>query len=642
MYQGHITPVTELEVQPPSYTSPPSKPEATEELLGLEEVPIGSTVECISELPANDIQSLDEKPIVDSKTIQRATKALFDAVEDSDIQRIKSQLELGACIDAVDDVGFAVLHYATDAGQLEIVKSLINRGCDINKRSEISGRPTALHLAVGKDQKMIAQVLINGGADVNSREETYGNTVLSECAKFGKHWGVEMLLEQSSLDVGAKNNLGRPAILIAAQNGRVGVVRTLLKHYPHPLPKDEKSGWTAVHLAVYNNESEVVKLILERRPDEPLDSLAGDTGSSTLHLATREGNLEIVQLLLDGGADIHAQEKGGFTALQLAATWNFLSIAQLLLERGATCKKALHYAAQYGHLEMADLLFSRGAELDAMAVMGTRGAKLEAVMGTPLMYAAENGQLEMVMSLLNRGANIHAVPPGRPYMTAIYLAAQEDRSAVVGFLIQRDADMNGPPGEQSPLHAAARSSCLETARLLIDHGADMRKRAGYGLTPLHYAAQFGSEQAIQLFLDRGVNFGIQDDYDRPPMLLAALGNQPKNVKFFLDLGTHPNVRCSQEGYTGLHIAAGDGFVVVMQTLIERGADVDSFTPAGRVTPLMMAAEKGHLAAVKLLLEKGADIDCVGIMVNGSASTALQLAERGRHLSVVRCIQKHMR
>ncbi|KAF4627052.1 hypothetical protein G7Y89_g11102 [Cudoniella acicularis] len=657
-------PVAELEIQPPSYASPPSKSQATEEQLGLEKVPTSSIVGSISELPTNDIQSSVEKPVLDPETIQRATKALFDAVEDSDLEGIKSQLDLGTSIDAVDDVGFAVLHYATDAGELEIVKYLINRDCDINKRCEITGRPTALHLAVGKDQRPIAQALINGGADINLREEREGNTVLCECAKLGKLWGVEMLLEQGSLDVGAKNNFDSPAIEIAAQIGRVEIVRTLLKHCPHPLPKDEK-GWTALNCAVNNGHLEVVKLILEQRPDEPLDSLAGINGSSTLHFATRKGNLEIVQLLLNAGADIHARERGwdGYTSLQLAASGNFLSTGQLLLERGATCKneskdtpsslevaagygfvematllldhevdigKSLHRAAQGGQLEMAELLFSRGAELEAMAPMGT-----------PLMYAAESGQLDMVKSLLNRGANIHAVLAGKPYATAIYLAAQGDRFAVVEFLIQRDADINGPPGDQSPLHAAARSSCLATVRLLIDQGADMRKRAGHGLTPLHYAAEFGSEQTIQLFLDKGVNFEIQDDYGRLPMFLAAQGNQPKNVKLFLDLGTHPNVADSDLGYTGLHIAAGDGFVEVMQTLIDGGADVDFPTPAGRVTPLMRAAENGHLTAVKLLLEKGADTNCVGIMTSGRESTALQLAERGRHLSVVRCIQRHI-
>ena len=85
-------------------------------------------------------------------------------------------------------------------------------------------------------------------------------------------------------------------------------------------------------------------------------------GLTSLHAAATKGHTEIAALLLDRGADVNAQYKGGF-ALYTAAVKGHTEIAALLLNRGAdvnaktnTGETSLHVAACEGHTEMAALL----------------------------------------------------------------------------------------------------------------------------------------------------------------------------------------------------------------------------------------------------------------------------------------------
>ncbi len=89
-----------------------------------------------------------------------------------------------------------------------------------------------------------------------------------------------------------------------------------------------------------------------------------------LHLAAECGHREIVELLLDRGADINARANYNRTALHLAAERGHREIVELLLDRGADInirtnynRTALHIAALWGNREIAELLLDRGADI---------------------------------------------------------------------------------------------------------------------------------------------------------------------------------------------------------------------------------------------------------------------------------------
>src|SRR6267143_273459 len=182
--------------------------------------------------------------------------------------------------------------------------------------------------------------------------------------------------------------------LDAIKKGNAARVGELLKQNPALIKASTKNGTTAVLLAVYARHPEIaesllatgiepnifeaaatgrvgrVRELLEKNPE--LVKAYSPDGWTALHL--NFGNLEIVRLLLDSGADINAVSKNGFSAtpLQGAAAFKAIDLAQLLIARGANvnCRgeeggSPLHEVAGNGQIELVKLLLANGANVNA-------------------------------------------------------------------------------------------------------------------------------------------------------------------------------------------------------------------------------------------------------------------------------------
>lgn len=139
-------------------------------------------------------------------------------------------------------------------------------------------------------------------------------------------------------------------------------------------------------------------------------------------------------------------------------------------------------------------------------------------------------------------------------------------------LLHEDADVlvARSPEDATALHFAAFFTQPETARLLVDHGADVHAvSATFGnVTPLHSAAAGGSAEIVHLLLDAGA-----------------------------DANTRQN-----GGFTALHAAAQSGDEAMARDLLAHGAEVDTATEDGR-TALAIAEEQGHDEVAALLRER---------------------------------------
>jgi ankyrin repeat protein len=110
------------------------------------------------------------------------------------------------------------------------------------------------------------------------------------------------------------------------------------------------------------------------------DSCTADDwyNNTPLILAAINGNVEVVRVLLDGGADVQRVSDKRYSALHQAAMNGHLEVCRLLLDRGAKVDAvggqykftALHEAAIHGHLSVAKLLVERGADVRVKDVYG--------------------------------------------------------------------------------------------------------------------------------------------------------------------------------------------------------------------------------------------------------------------------------
>ena len=238
--------------------------------------------------------------------------------------------------------------------------------------------------------------------------------------------------------------------------------------------------------------------------------------------ALRAGDLEMARALVGEGADVNAPQGDGATALHWAAHRNDLDAATLLIEAGADVNAAnalgatpLWLAAINGSAPMVERLLESGADPNVSLKMGE----------TPLMTASRSGDLETVERLLEYGADINTAEHERG-QTALMWAVAQQHADVARLLIANDADLHARTkvwyqlentagntntsgnfrmahGGSTPLLFAASSGDIETARALVDAGADVDDVAASGTSALVIAA--GSDTL------RGIRGEAQDE-----------------------------------------------------------------------------------------------------------------------------------
>ena len=323
-----------------------------------------------------------------------------------------------------------------------------------------------------------------------------------------------------------------------------------------------------------------------------------------LMVATEEGDIKMVQLLLDSGANILDVTKDEWTALQYAAEYGGAGVTQLLLDRDADCRArvggwtALHHAACGGQKDAAQLLLDRGVDIEMATKKGW----------TALHHAAREGKKEVVQLLLDRGADIEATTDDR--WTALYLAVHNGEKEVVQLLLDRGADIEAMMEDRwTALHLAVHNGEKEVVQLLLDRGADIEAvTSSDGDTALHIAAQFGKKEVAQLLLDRGANIEATADDRWTALHLAVHNGEKEVVQLLLDRGADIEA-VIDDGWTALHLAARYGGKEVVQLLLDRGAGIETVTD-DRWTALHLAARYKGKKVVQLLLDRGADINAV--------------------------------
>ena len=205
-----------------------------------------------------------------------------------------------------------------------------------------------------------------------------------------------------------------------------------------------------------------------------------------LQKAAWEGNTDVARKIISSGiVDVNSMTGTRETPLTLAAENGLKDMVQLLLDKGAEPNKPdqdgdtpLHTAAYLGYKDMVLLLLNRGADPN----MADRGGH------SPLHVAAREGYKDVVLLLLNRGADPNMEDRGGD--SPLYGAATEGHKDVVLLLLDKGADPNMADHGVSPLHGAAKKVHKDVVLLLLDSFIsqmlyfDFRHRQTYKLTDM--------------------------------------------------------------------------------------------------------------------------------------------------------------
>ena len=396
-------------------------------------------------------------------------------------------------------------------------------------------------------------------------------------------WTMVSLLSVVTLAAASSNLL----LLDAVKEGDHEAVRSLLKERVD-VNAPQAYGQTALAWAANRDDLEMVELLIGAGADV---NVTNDNGVSPLSLACTNSNAVMIEKLLKAGANLNAAQQTGETPLMTCAYTGSVEAVQVLLAQGADVnakdseqeQTALMWAAAQKHPEVVQALVDQGADVHA------RSAKRDNY--TPKMINKSTGA---VIDFYSK--NVYH-PKEKGGFTALMLAGQEGALDSARILLEAGADIDAAtPDDGSALVLASSNGHEKVALFLLEKGADPNATDAYGLTPLHWALQEG---IVALFSRPFVT----DSFWVHP-------NMPELVKKLLAHGADPNARATRDFMP----------YDVQRFSRARGNSLPQLGLTGG-TPFLLAASVADLSAMRLLVEGGADPK----VTTGEGTTPLMVA-----------------
>uniref|UniRef100_A0A672YJI9 Poly [ADP-ribose] polymerase n=1 Tax=Sphaeramia orbicularis TaxID=375764 RepID=A0A672YJI9_9TELE len=394
--------------------------------------------------------------------------------------------------------------------------------------------------------------------------------------------------------------------------------------------------------------------------------------STPLHFAAGFGRKDVVEHLLQTGANVHARDDGGLIPLHNACSFGHAEVVSLLLCQGADPNARdnwnytpLHEAAIKGKIDVCIVLLQHGADpnirnTDGKSALDLADPSAKAVLTgeykkDELLEAARSGNEEKLMALLTPlNVNCHA-SDGRK-STPLHLAAGYNRVRIVQLLLQHGADVHAKDkGGLVPLHNACSYGHFEVTELLLKHGACVNAMDLWQFTPLHEAASKNRVEVCSLLLSHGadptlLNCHSKSAVDMAPtpelkerltyefkghsLLQAAREADMAKVKKTLALEIisfkHP-----QTNETALHCAVASPHPKrkqVTELLLRKGANINEKNK-DFMTPLHVAAERAHNDILEVLQKHGAKVNAVDTL----GQTALHRAALAGHIQTCKLL-----
>ncbi|XP_077206427.1 poly [ADP-ribose] polymerase tankyrase-2 isoform X2 [Paroedura picta] len=422
--------------------------------------------------------------------------------------------------------------------------------------------------------------------------------------------------------------------------------------------------------ACRNGDVERVKRLV--RPENVNGRDTAGRKSTPLHFAAGFGRRDVVEYLLQSGANVHARDDGGLIPLHNACSFGHAEVVNLLLRHGADPNARdnwnytpLHEAAIKGKIDVCIVLLQHGADpvirnTDGRTALDLADPSAKAVLTgeykkDELLESARSGNEEKLMALLTPlNVNCHA-SDGRK-STPLHLAAGYNRVKIVQLLLQHGADVHAKDkGDLVPLHNACSYGHYEVTELLVKHGACVNAMDLWQFTPLHEAASKNRVEVCSLLLSYGadptlLNCHNKSTIDLAPtpqlkerlayefkghsLLQSARESDVTRVKKILSLEII-NFKHPQTHETALHCSAASPYPKrkqVCELLLRKGANICEKTK-DFLTPLHVASEKAHNDVVEILVKHEAKVNAL----DNLGQTSLHRAAHCGHLQTCRLL-----
>ncbi len=394
--------------------------------------------------------------------------------------------------------------------------------------------------------------------------------VLHDAVEEGNLKRVKELLTQNPKSIDVKDVNDNTALYLSIMFNRREIAEYLF----------EQGAKTDIYTASYLGQCDIVKSLLQKKPD--LIDAKDMHGSIALHYASTK---EVIQCLLDNGADINSKNYFDGTPLQTKAARGDKALAEFLISRGA--KVDIFTLCLMGKVDEIKKRLTQNPEL-----LNTTTKN-----GDTLLHHA--GNIPTARLLLDNGLK-PGVTDAEGFMP-IHAATIRNQVEIAEFLIKHGADVNAKSRHDlTPLHLAATLGLYDMANMLIQKGANVNSGMGIfsrGNTPIQRAVEKGDIKIVELLIQKGADIHIKN-YMEETLLFHATTKEV--AELLIEKGIDVNHVSNSSGWTALHEAATPE---VAEVLISKGAKLNIKDKMER-TPLDRAIEDERMDVAHFLISKG--------------------------------------
>lgn len=550
-------------------------------------------------------------------------------------------------VNVVNNLGSTALMEACAAMHLDVVRLLLDKGADTSIKS-LQGTNAMLIAAARQDPDVVELLIKKGGADPNS-VDVYGVPALIAAAA-----------DRSKMEI------------VNPRSNSLKTVKTLLKNGANPDLKAKSGNSPLAEAGLFGNREVVIEL-LRHNANPNTHCATGVRGElSPLMMAALKHDRELIDLLLDKGADVnYTNSKGeralGFALYNLNPNEKEMAEAKTKEDKEKVVEKAKQLAK-----DTIEYLYSKGAKMGDSQKRGIAQYAVLVESKELLKMAADKGELDnpdneghtalhlafyqkrqgFIAELLQLGANPNAQDefgktPGHMYFENPGLDPRQKQMLEMQLMGTRarkeELEKSNPVDEKKLKAVESALNQLETMqkaateivqrmeRSLFASSMDVNKKDNDGNTVFMYALRslaqgaFGDDLSIiDKLLEKGANPTIRNEnLDSPFVLALKIGNPALIEKLVTVIKRDGPVEdIDSSVYDGAwtvsdHTAAIGFFKKGIEEAVKHGAKIDYQDEDGQ-TPLIVATVENKEELVTALIELGANVN----LENAEGETAL--------------------